>query len=238
MLVLVMAAVVLQPCAAATTWARASDLKAGIEDIVANQALKLQTKFTELAAYTSVGDLPCTGTDGPFCNMNEPAFASSNPMLVRQPQHSDIDGSCTAIDRDTCGYPLAVPITGRKVYGDVRERRENCKAPMVKQCSGEFEFAGESRADTLVSQGCIEDDDADVCKMNVDPEWVGYSFPEVSEYSLDDLRVRQEICAGNYLVNHDDDGNGQRDPYSIAAVKDEYPCGFPNLAPSRLFPVP
>ena len=53
---------------------------------------------------------------------------------------------------------------------------------------------------------------------------VGYSFPEISQYSLSDLRVRQEICTGNYLANHDDDGDGQRDQYSIAAVKEEYPC--------------
>ena len=64
---------------------------------------------------------------------------------------------------------------------------------------------------------------------------VGYSFPEISQYSLSDLRVRQEICTGNYLVNHDDDGDGQRDQYSIAAVKEEYPCATgPFFPPTRL----
>ena len=119
----------LQACTAKTTWRRASELKDGIEDIVARQTLKLQTKFMELSAYTTISDLPCTGNDGAFCNINEPAFARDNPMLVRESQHSNIDGSCAAIDRDICGNPLAVAITGRNVQGDLRARRESCRAP-------------------------------------------------------------------------------------------------------------
>eukprot|EP01043_Picozoa_sp_COSAG02_P052131 COSAG02_NODE_5575_length_4220_cov_7.527057_2_plen_297_part_00 len=232
---LLMLLVLLQPsgCSAETRWTTAAELKAGIEDIVANQVLRMQYKFAELSNFTSVDELPCTGSDGPFCNVNEPAFASDNPFLVKEAQHSDIEGTCSVVDRDKCGYPLAMPITGRAIVGGLsrtaRTRREKCSAPGVKTCNGDFQFPALSRADTLESQGCTNARDEGICKMNIDPGWVGYSFPEISQYSLSDLRVRQEICTGNYLVDHDDDDDGQRDPYSIAAVKDEYPCVYPPL---------
>ena len=229
----------LQPTAAETTWQQATSLKSGIEDIVGNQALLLQRKFSELSGYTSVSSLRgvCTGSDGPFCNINEPAFYSSNPLLVKDPQHSNVDGSCAAIDRDKCGYPLAVPITGRTIHEeDLDARKESCRAPAVKKCGGEYEFAAESKVDTLADQGCIDESDGSICKMNVDPGWVGYSFPEISQYSLDDLRVRQEVCTGNYLVDHDDDSDGVRDRYSIAAVKEEYPYVRPPHLTARARP--
>ena len=36
--------------------------------------------------------------------------------------------------------------------------------------------------------------------MNVDPTFLGYSYPDTSQYSLTDLRPRQEICVGNAMV--------------------------------------
>ena len=62
--------------------------------------------------------------------------------MVKEAQHSNIDGSCGQVDRDACGYPLALPITGRRVYGNSYEWRESCRAPGVKFCSSDSSSSG------------------------------------------------------------------------------------------------
>ena len=164
------AAAALRPAAGETRWQTARELKQGVENIVGNQVLLMQARFANLSSYSGVASLPCTVTDGPFCNANDPAFSAGNPFLVKEAQHSNIDGSCGQVDRDACGYPLALPITGRRVYGNPYGRRESCRAPGVKFCCGEYQFAAQSKVDTLAAQGCIRENDPSICKMNVDPD--------------------------------------------------------------------